>query len=49
MAFSAIKPVDLSIDQGLPAPSHISMSEPVNSNTSEINYYAVNTENDPKR
>jgi flagellar protein FlaG len=44
MAFSAIKPVDHSIDQGLSAPSHMITSEPVNSSSGEINIYAVNTE-----
>ncbi|MBN1904140.1 MAG: flagellar protein FlaG [Deltaproteobacteria bacterium] len=44
MAFSAIKPVDHSIDQGLSAPSHMTTSEPVNSSASEINFYRANTE-----
>ncbi|NLD35392.1 MAG: flagellar protein FlaG [Desulfatiglans sp.] len=44
MAFSAIKPVDHSIDQGLSAPSHITTSEPVNSGAREITFHEVNTE-----
>ncbi len=43
MAFSAIKPVDHPIDQGLSAPSHMTTSDPLNSGASEINFHAVNT------
>jgi flagellar protein FlaG len=48
MSFSAIKPVDHSVDQGLSAPTHTAISEPANSSASEINFYAVNTEKQSK-
>jgi uncharacterized FlaG/YvyC family protein len=44
MALSAIKPVDLSIDQGLSAPPHFSTSEQIGSSAGENNFYAVDTE-----
>lgn len=48
MALSAIKPVDLSIDQGLSAPPHISTSEQIGSSAGENNFYAVDTEKQSK-
>jgi flagellar protein FlaG len=48
MASLAIKPVDYSIDQGLPAPSHITTSDQVNFSASDIYFNEVNTEKQSK-